>query len=259
MIGVVRDITEQRLTEAEINRFNQDLERRVAERTVQLEAVNKEIESFSYSVSHDLRAPLRAMNGFSRVLLARYADQLDPQGKDFLQRIDAAGQRMASLIEDLLNLSRITRRDMRKEPLDLTALARSIAEDFQRSEPKRKTTFLIQDHLKADGDPGLLKIVLENLLGNAWKFTSNHPTAIIEFGRIEQEGKPLYFVRDNGAGFDMAYADKLFGAFQRLHSASEFEGTGIGLATVQRIIHRHGGKIWAEVEVEKGATFYFKI
>jgi light-regulated signal transduction histidine kinase (bacteriophytochrome) len=166
---------------------------------------------------------------------------------------------MAELIEDLLNLSRITRRDMRKAPLDLTALARSIAEELQAAEPKRRVTFLIQDHMKAEGDRGLLRIALENLLGNAWKFTSKRPKAIIEFGRVEQEGKPTYFVRDNGAGFDMAYADKLFGAFQRLHSMSEFEGTGIGLATVQRIIHRHGGEVWAEAGVEKGATFYFTL
>lgn len=259
MIGVVRDITEQRLAEAEINRLNQDLERRVTERTAQLEAVNKEIEAFSYSVSHDLRAPLRAMGGFSRVLLAQYADRLDSQGKDFLHRVDEASRRMAELIEDLLNLSRITRRDMRKKPLDLTALAHSIAEEIQGAEPKRRVTFLIQDRLKAEGDPGLMRIALENLFGNAWKFTSKRSDATIEFGRFEQEGRPVYFVRDNGAGFNMDYADKLFGAFQRLHSINEFEGTGIGLATVQRIIHRHGGKIWAEAEVEKGATFYFTI
>ncbi|MCG3113272.1 MAG: PAS domain S-box protein [Candidatus Manganitrophus sp. SB1] len=259
LAGTILDVTERKEAEEAIRRLNQDLERRVAERTAQLEAVNKEIESFSYSVSHDLRAPLRAMGGFSRVLLARYSDRLDPQGRDFLQRVDAASQRMAALIEDLLNLSRITRRVMRKAPLDLTALARSIAEELQAADPKRRVTFLIQDRMKAEGDRGLLRIALENLLGNAWKFTSKRPKAIIEFGRVEQEGKPTYFVRDNGAGFDMAYADKLFGAFQRLHSMSEFEGTGIGLATVQRIIHRHGGEVWAEAEVEKGATFYFTL
>lgn len=259
MIGVVIDITARKQAEEEIRHLNQDLERRVAERTAEIEAVNREIESFSYSVSHDLRAPLRAMSGFSQVLLSQYADRLDPQGSDYLERIDAAGRRMGELIEDLLDLSRITRRSMREKPLDLSALAQSVAEALRKSEPNRKVAFQIEGPLKAEGDPGLLRIVFENLLGNAWKFTSKRPEATIAFGKLKQEGKPVYFIRDNGAGFDMAYVDKLFGAFQRLHSQKEFEGTGIGLATVQRIIHRHGGMIWAEGAAGKGATFYFTL
>lgn len=174
-------------------------------------------------------------------------------------RGSSAGRRMGELIEDLLNLSRVTRSEMRKEPADLTLLARSIAAELQRSEPERKATFLIREDLTVLADPRLLKIVLENLMGNAWKFTSKHPTATIELGAIERDGKRVYFIRDDGAGFDMAYAEKLFNPFRRLNNAKEFVGTGIGLATVQRIIDRHGGQIWAEGEVEGGATFYFTI
>lgn len=244
---------------AEIGRLNAELERRVAERTALLEATNKELEAFSYSVSHDLRAPLRGMDGFSRALLEDYADKLDATGRDYLERLRAGSQRMAQLIDDMLELSRITRSELRRETVDLSAMAREIAEELRKSRPDRRVEFVVAPGIVVDGDPKLLRLLLGNLLGNAWKFTGKHETARIEFGRQEQEGGTVFFVRDNGAGFDPAYAGKLFGAFQRLHSAAEFEGTGVGLATVQRIVHRHGGRIWAEGEVEKGAAFFFTL
>jgi light-regulated signal transduction histidine kinase (bacteriophytochrome) len=225
--------------------------------TVELQAANQELEAFSYSVSHDLRGPLRSIDGFSQLLLEDCYDQLDEHGKDYLQRVREACRRMAQLTEDMLTLSRVTRREMRKEAVDLSILARSIATALQQTEPQRQAEFVIAEGLVAIGDPGLLRAALENLLGNAWKFTGKQPQARIEFGRTEN---PLiYFVRDDGAGFDMAYANKLFGVFQRLHTDREFLGTGIGLATVQRIIHRHGGRIWAEAAVGEGATFYFTL
>ena len=243
----------------EISRLNAELEQRVRERTAQLEATNKELESFSYSVSHDLRAPLRSIDGFSQALLEDYGDRLDEEGQDYLRRVRLASQRMAQLIDDLLNLSRLTRAEMRREMVDLSALAREIAAELRRSQRQREATFVIAGGLVAEGDGRLLRIALENLLGNAWKFTAGRPHARIEFGATTDHDRPVYFVRDNGAGFDMAYADKLFGAFQRLHAVTEFEGTGIGVATVQRIIHRHGGRIWAEGAVDQGATFYFTL
>jgi light-regulated signal transduction histidine kinase (bacteriophytochrome) len=224
-----------------------------------LEAANKELEAFAYSVSHDLRAPLRSMDGFSQALLDDYSDKLDEQGRDYLKRVRAGAQRMGTLIEDLLKLSRIARHEMQREQVDLSALAGKIAAELKESEPSRDVVLSIQDGLVADGDERLLRVVLENLLGNAWKFTGKRAKAVIELGATEHEGQTAYFVRDNGAGFDMAYADKLFGAFQRLHSTSEFTGTGIGLATVQRIVHRHGGRVWAEGKVGEGATFFFTL
>jgi PAS domain S-box-containing protein len=234
-------------------------EEALRERTVQLQATNKELEAFTYSVSHDLRAPLRSIDGFSLALLEDYADKLDEDGQDYLRRVRAASQRMAELIEDLLQLSRLTRREMRRETVDLSALAQESAAELQMSQPERQVEFVIEEGVVTDGDAGLLRVVLENLLGNAWKYTSKHPSARIEFGVTQQDGEVAYFVCDDGAGFDTAYADRLFGAFQRLHSTTEFEGTGIGLATVQRIIHRHGGRVWAEGAVEQGATFYFTL
>jgi light-regulated signal transduction histidine kinase (bacteriophytochrome) len=239
-----------------------ELEQRVRDRTVQLEAANKELEAFSYSVSHDLRAPLRSIDGFSQALLEDYFDKIDEQGKDHLRRVRSATQRMAQLIDDVLNLSRVTRSEMRFEKIDLSTLVSRIRKELQERQPDRKVEFAISPGLVGRGDARLLRIVLENLLGNAWKFTGKHPLAKIEFG-ITHVGhghdKPVFYVRDDGAGFDMAYVDKLFAPFQRLHAPTEFPGTGIGLATVQRIIHRHGGRVWAEGEVEKGATFFFTL
>ena len=264
-----------------VKRQAEDLELRVGERTQELymaqaklqttnvellqltsrlEAANKELEAFSYSASHDLRAPLRSIDGFSQVLLEDYGDTLDAQGQDHLRRIRMATQRMAELIDALLELSRVTRMELSRRPLDLTAMAQIITEELRRREPARAVELVLADGLTASGDLPLLRVALENLLGNAWKFTAKTALARIEIGSLRQpDGVLAYFVRDNGAGFDMQYADKLFGAFQRLHRVGEFPGTGIGLATVQRIIHRHGGRIWAEGIVDHGSTFYFTL
>jgi light-regulated signal transduction histidine kinase (bacteriophytochrome) len=220
---------------------------------------NKELESFSYSVSHDLRAPLRGIDGFSQALVEDEAEHLSPRGQNYLQRIRAAAQRMAELIDDLLRLSRVSRSDFRKEQVDLSALVTTVAAELRKAHPERNVEVVVKPSVSANADARLIKITLENLLGNAWKFTSKVDGARIEFGTRDEDGGVVYFVRDNGAGFDMKYADKLFGAFQRLHTDKEFPGTGIGLATVQRIVLRHGGRIWVDAAVGSGATFLFTL
>ena len=229
-----------------------------AELVTELEYKNEELESFSYSVAHDLRAPLRSIDGFGLALLEDYGDKLDDEGKEYLKYVRESAQQMAALIDDILALSRVTRSEFERSRVDVGALARDVAERLARSTPDRKVDVVVADRLEAEGDGRLLKIVFENLLSNAWKFTRDSADAKIEVGATGRTPK-TFFVRDNGAGFDMAYSSKLFRTFQRLHSNKEFEGTGIGLATVLRVIRRHGGRIWAEGEVGKGATFYFTL
>lgn len=259
--SAIRDITERKIVGEEIQTLNAELERQIQERTdqlVQLTAVNKELETFSYSVSHDLRSPLRSLDGFSYALLEDYSDQLDEEGKDYLQRIRAASQRMGDLIDGLLSLARFSRTELQRQPVDLSALAQQIIGELQDAQPDHQVDFTFQDGIVANGDAQLLRVALSNLLGNAWKFTGKQAQPQIEFG-AEYGAETIYFVRDNGIGFNMEMAENLFGAFQRLHRATEFQGTGIGLATVQRIIHRHGGRVWAESAVNQGATFFFTL
>lgn len=224
-----------------------------------VDAANRELEAFAYSVSHDLRAPLRSIAGFSHLVYEDYFDQLDDEGKDALTRIFAATEKMGRLIDDLLNLSRITRTEMKRERLNLSALARKIVDARMKGQPEREAEFVIEDDLFVKGDDRLLSVVLENLLENAWKFTGKCKSARIELGSMMLEGRLTYFIRDNGTGFDMEYAGKLFQPFQRVHAMEEFPGTGIGLATVKRIIERHGGRVWIEGELGKGTTVYFTL
>jgi light-regulated signal transduction histidine kinase (bacteriophytochrome) len=256
MAELQAEVVERTSAEEVVKILNHELQRTI----IELTAVNKELEAFSYSVSHDLRAPLRSIDGFSQALLEDCHDLLDATGEDYLRRIRAATQRMGQLIDDLLNLSRVTRSDMHVENVDLSLLASRICTELQTNQMECHVEFVIQNGLIAQGDTRLLELLLENLLNNAWKFTSKQPVAHIEFGVVNSKGViPTYFVRDDGAGFDMAYINKLFAPFQRLHSIHEFPGNGIGLATVQRIVHRHGGSVWAEASVGGGATFYFTL
>jgi len=236
-----------------------DLNQRLARDNATLQGLNRELEGFSYSVSHDLRAPLRSIDGFSKALLEDYADTLDETGRDYLMRVRRAAQRMGNLIDDLLKLARVSRADLHTDLVDLSLVARRICADLKQRDPQRKVAIEIASDLQVRGDPRLLQIALENLLENAWKFTSKQASAEIEFGQTIRDGEKLFFVRDNGAGFDMAHADKLFGVFQRLHAMTEFEGTGIGLATVQRIVYKHGGRVWGEAETNRGAVFFFAL
>lgn len=257
-VAVERDITERKQQQQEILRLNSELEERVVLRTSQLAEANKELESFAYSVSHDLRSPLNTIHGFSQLLKKSDGNNVSDKGKHYLERIGGGVKQMGDLIEGLLTLSHLSREQIKSEPVDLSAVARRIESDCREREPARQVKVFIQDGLKANGDPRLLSAVFHNLLSNAWKFTSRQTQAQIEVGSLQGEhGETIFFIRDNGAGFDMAFAQKLFGSFERLHSPEEFPGTGIGLATVKRVIERHGGRVWAEGKPHLGATFYF--
>jgi PAS domain S-box-containing protein len=255
IFSAIRDITQQREAEHRIQELNLRLSRQNAE----LQSVNQELEAFSYSVSHDLRAPLRAIDGFSRILLQDHAEKFDASADNLLQRVRRAAQQMGSLIDDLLKLSRVARTELQFDVLDLALLAGEAAEALRQQASERSVQFINARRLMVRGDARLLRIALDNLLGNAWKFSGQRDDARVEFGMRVENGENIYFVADNGAGFDMAYADKLFGAFQRLHDTHEFPGTGIGLATAQRIIHKHGGRIWADAAVDAGARFMFTL
>jgi signal transduction histidine kinase len=254
-VELIREVAERKRAEDDIRKLNSQL----VQRSAQLEASNKELEAFSYSVSHDLRAPLRGIDGFSQAVLEDYDEKLDESGRSYLRRVRASSQRMSQLIDAMLNLARLTRAEIHTQTFDMSAVVRAVLDDFQKMEPDRQVECLVANNVFATADPQLLRAVLENLLGNAWKFTRQQAHPRIEFGHEQYKGQSAYFVTDNGAGFDMTYVHKLFGAFQRLHAYTEYPGVGVGLATVHRIIQRHGGQIWAEGAVGKGATFHFTL
>ena len=255
----VRDMTARRKAEEALRQLNANLEQRVIERTAELEAANKELESFSYSVSHDLRAPLRAVDGFSQAVLEDYGTQLPDEGRRYLQTIREGAQRMGILIDDLLTFSRLSRLPLSRHEVETGELVRAVIEDLRAQAPGRSIEVRVAKLPVCQGDAALLKQVWINLLANAFKYTRNRATAVVEVGCSQENGAHIYFVRDNGTGFDMRYAGKLFGVFQRLHRAEEYEGTGVGLAIVQRIVHRHGGRVWADATIDGGATFYFTL
>jgi light-regulated signal transduction histidine kinase (bacteriophytochrome) len=257
---VLTDLTAQRKAEAEVRALNAELEARVVHRTADLELANKNLEAFTYSVSHDLRAPLRTLSGFSEALLEEYGDRLDETGRGYAARIQAASERMATLIDDQLRLSRVSRADINLRRVDLSAEVGAIADELQSGESERQVRFTIQDGVWVTADRSLIRSVVQNLVENAWKFTARRDSATIEFAAATVDGAGICcYVRDNGVGFDPAHAGQLFQPFQRLHTAGEFPGTGIGLASVQRIIERHGGRTWAEGAIDSGATFYFTL
>ncbi|RSM69497.1 hypothetical protein DMB66_10890 [Actinoplanes sp. ATCC 53533] len=257
--GISTDITELKQAEAEARRLAAELETRVRNRTAELEASNKELDAFAYTVSHDLRAPLRSLHGFSQALQDDYTDRLDDTGREYLRRLQANVARMGHMIDDLLNLSRSTRVELGRRDVDLGAIADEVAEELAAADPQRQVTLVVREGLHTHADPQLLRLLLQNLIGNAWKFTGRRSDPVVEVCRCERDDETFFVVRDNGAGFDMQYADKLFTAFQRLHPAAEFEGTGIGLAIVARIVHRHGGRIFAEAAPDQGASFFFSL
>jgi signal transduction histidine kinase len=266
VVGTLRDVTaeveagtRERRAHDEVRQLNEQLERRVEERTVALTSANRELESFCYSVSHDLRAPLRSIDGFSQALLEDYGAGLDDGARNYLNIVRTETQRMGHLIDDLLNLSRVTRAEMNPAVVDLAAVAREVIDAHRRRDAARQVEVTIDSDLRCAGDEGLLRIVLDNLVANAWKFTRTRPVAHIEIGRAATDHGPAFFVRDDGVGFDMRYTRKLFEPFQRLHSMLQFEGTGIGLATVKRIVHKHGGQVWADGQVDVGATFFWTL
>jgi PAS domain S-box-containing protein len=259
LVGFFHDITERRQAEDEIRRLNEELEQRVIERTAQLETANKELESFSYSVSHDLRAPLRSIDGFSRIIFEEYGDKVDDEGKRILNVVRDSTKKMGVLIDDLLALSRIGRKDIEFTKIDMNKLAKTVCDEVITNIPEKHIQFSIDPLPSAYGDPIMIHQVFLNLLSNAIKFTEPRETAIIKVGVLDVDNENIYYVKDNGVGFDMQYAGKIFGPFQRLHNDEEFKGTGIGLAIVHRIINRHGGRIWAEAKVDEGATFYFTL